>query len=327
METIRTYLESLFAALPQTEQVKGIKYDMLQNMEEKYNALKAEGKSENEAIGTVIAEFGSIDEIVQELGIKSEPGAAAENDDNSLFLTQGQVKEFLAARKKAGINIAIGVMLVMIGVASLTLFGNSEITLVLPGANIDILDAFSICALLVLIAVAMAIFIFSGISMSKYESYEKKITALDAKTRADLESKQDLFRPKFAGMIAAGVGLIFVGIVNLFLADSSYDKNNLFSVPILLILIGIAVFFFIQNGMHMSGYDILLGKGEYKNKGNADNADKIIGSVASFYWPLAIAIFLIWGLVFDGFGIAWVVWPVAGVLFGGFSGMISTLKK
>ena len=38
-------------------------------MEDKYNELKSEGKSENEAIGIVISEFGNIDELINELDI------------------------------------------------------------------------------------------------------------------------------------------------------------------------------------------------------------------------------------------------------------------
>ena len=48
-----------------------LKEEILSNMEEKYRELKKQGHSENEAIGTVISEFGNIDELVRELGILS----------------------------------------------------------------------------------------------------------------------------------------------------------------------------------------------------------------------------------------------------------------
>ena len=40
-------------------------------MEDKYNELISEGKSDNEAIGIVISEFGNLDELADSLGIKS----------------------------------------------------------------------------------------------------------------------------------------------------------------------------------------------------------------------------------------------------------------
>jgi len=76
METIRIYLENMFSRLPRTPEIIKLENDMLRTMEDKYEELKMEGKSENEAIGIVISEFGNIDELIDELGLLS---TAAEN--------------------------------------------------------------------------------------------------------------------------------------------------------------------------------------------------------------------------------------------------------
>ena len=59
MEAIRNYVEALFAALPQREDVLRVKADMLANLEDKFNALLDEGKNEAEATGIVVASIGS----------------------------------------------------------------------------------------------------------------------------------------------------------------------------------------------------------------------------------------------------------------------------
>ena len=41
-------------------------------MEDKYNELIAEGVSENTAVGTVISEFGNLDELAEDLGLTKE---------------------------------------------------------------------------------------------------------------------------------------------------------------------------------------------------------------------------------------------------------------
>ena len=69
METIQTYLENMFAAFPDNPETLRAKSELLAAMEDKYNELKNEGKSENEAIGIVISEFGNIDELMAELGV------------------------------------------------------------------------------------------------------------------------------------------------------------------------------------------------------------------------------------------------------------------
>ena len=70
MDTIRSYLESMFKNLPLTDKVMRAKSELLQMMEDKYTELIKEGKSENEAVGIVISEFGNLEDLVDDLGIK-----------------------------------------------------------------------------------------------------------------------------------------------------------------------------------------------------------------------------------------------------------------
>ena len=70
METIRNYLKAMFAGLPDTPEVRKAYEELAAMMEDKYTELIDEGKSENEAVGTVISEFGNRDELAQSLGIE-----------------------------------------------------------------------------------------------------------------------------------------------------------------------------------------------------------------------------------------------------------------
>ena len=69
MEAIREYLNNMFLNLPETPQVLRAKAELMEMMEDKYEELTAEGMSEKEAVGTVISEFGNLDELAEELGI------------------------------------------------------------------------------------------------------------------------------------------------------------------------------------------------------------------------------------------------------------------
>ena len=70
METIKNYLENMFLHLPVTPEVLRAKAELAQMMEDKYNELKAEGKSENEAVGIVISEFGNLNELADALVVE-----------------------------------------------------------------------------------------------------------------------------------------------------------------------------------------------------------------------------------------------------------------
>ena len=70
METIRNYLNAMFGGLPDTPEVRKAYEELAAMMEDKYTELIGEGRSENEAVGTVISEFGNLEELAQTLGIE-----------------------------------------------------------------------------------------------------------------------------------------------------------------------------------------------------------------------------------------------------------------
>ena len=93
METIKNYLESMFRNLPNTAEVLKAKNELLQMMEDKYTELIREGKTENEAVAKVIAEFGNLDEVAASLGIKEVIGEKKERTRRNVSLEE--IQEFL----------------------------------------------------------------------------------------------------------------------------------------------------------------------------------------------------------------------------------------
>ena len=80
METIKNYLETMFSTLPNTYEVQKAKQELAQMMEDKYTELINDGKTDNEAVGIVISEFGNLDELAEDLGIKVEQRQIAEEE-------------------------------------------------------------------------------------------------------------------------------------------------------------------------------------------------------------------------------------------------------
>ena len=110
METIRNYLNAMFAGLPDTPEVRRAYEELAAMMEDKYTELIAEGRSENEAVGTVISEFGNLEEIAQTLGIEEYLGgagartAAGNSDTRSGAAADNSGTGFGAAADDGGIG-------------------------------------------------------------------------------------------------------------------------------------------------------------------------------------------------------------------------------
>ena len=113
METIKNYLDAMFANMPNTPEVKKAKAELLTMMEDKYNELIAEGETENSAVGTVISEFGNLDELADDLGLTKEVEETKErvSEKPRRFVSMEEAKNYLNEERKNGILIGIGVML------------------------------------------------------------------------------------------------------------------------------------------------------------------------------------------------------------------------
>lgn len=70
MKTIRQHIEKLFKDVPKSEKRDIVKEEIIENLEEKVLDLMEQGKEEEDAINKALIEFGDIEEIKKELGIK-----------------------------------------------------------------------------------------------------------------------------------------------------------------------------------------------------------------------------------------------------------------
>ncbi|MEA5073363.1 MAG: permease prefix domain 1-containing protein, partial [Eubacterium aggregans] len=139
METLLNYLDNLFVSLPDTEDVRRAKADLQDSMEERYNELKAAGKSENEAIGTVISEFGNIDELKQLFSPEPEPKPEPESPfeaqkekpdpqptpetppEDGPVVDIAMADEYLEVSRKTDMMVGMGVFLCIVSPALLIL--------------------------------------------------------------------------------------------------------------------------------------------------------------------------------------------------------------
>ena len=313
METIRTYINNLFAGLPKTEQVNNIKKAMLEQMEDKYNQYKSEGRSENEAVGQVISEFGSIDELTAELGIQPTDAAA---EQYTVEVNKERAEEYIAASKRNAVLCSVGVGLCILAPALMLAVGgifseNGRLMLV---------------PLFVLIAAAVALFVVVGVRAEKYRDIEFKTVALDSVTEESVKERLNAFTPAFTVMIASGVALCIVAPLVLIIL-TNYLIGSV-SVAVMLAIIAAAVAMFVYAGIRSNSLKNLLNTSDDKVRreeaGNS-KAGRVFSAIEGFIWPATVAAFLIWGFRFDGWEISWILFPVVGILCGVIKSLIKAV--
>ncbi|GAA0692895.1 MULTISPECIES: permease prefix domain 1-containing protein [Clostridium] len=312
MEAIKTYIENMFSTLPHTEEIERLKEELLSNMEEKYLELKDEGKSENEAIGIVISEFGNIDELLNELDIEI-PEERAENT-----LSKKTMLQYLEDKKRTSFLISIGVSLCIIGGAMLILTNQLiESAIILRGFSERVSDIVPLMPLFILILPAIALFIYSGQIMEKYNAIEKGDFSITSDSKIYLENKLKENHSKFTAFTITGVSLCIASPFCIFLGSAISDEASTYGLVALMFIITVAVYIFINSSSLQDPYKKLLQLGEYNMVQIKNN--KVIGAVAAVVWPIAVCIFLLLGFIFGLWRISWVVFPITGILFGGFA--------
>lgn len=320
MDTIKNYLENMFLHLPNTAEVLRAKAELADMMEDKYYELLKEGKTDNEAVGIVISEFGNLKELSKELGIDEIVNREnfKKEDIHEKIVGREEAKEYLKETKKFFKFIGIGTMLCIY----------SPIMLILLDAFMEAgfygeksLDKLEVCVgvpfLFIMIAIAVGIFIYHGTKFEKYDYLKKEIFSLDIGLEKDLKLELEEKKLSLIIKIIVGVVLCILSVLPLIILDEITDGLefvSVLSVVLLLLIVGIAVFLFITSGGEQSSYQVLLQEGDYtisRKKGS-----KLEDKIGAVYWPVITCIYLAWSFITMNWGFTWIIWPIAGVFFG-----------
>ena len=250
MNAIRNYLDNMFRNLPNTEEVRRAKSELLQMMEDKYEELIAEGKTENEAVGIVISEFGNLDELADSLGISE---AVTENPtEDKPMLSLDRVKEYLSMVSTKSILTPLGIALCILSVVSPILAD------ILP-VDLDVIGA---GGMLSIIAIAVGLFIFSGIKGREYAEVKKKECSLSIEGAEYVRNERRRFKNSYGLMSSFGIGLCILSIINPILLDKiPYISSNI-GAAMMFVFVALGVFLITSANTRMNGYDRLLALNE-----------------------------------------------------------------
>lgn len=180
--------------------------------------------------------------------------------------------------------------------------------------------------LLVVIAGVVTI-ILNSMRLSKYEYMGKEKITLAYGVEGVVKKRKEDFSENYRKAIAGGVGLCIFSVIPLTVI-SCITENEIVIISLLclmLALISYAVWMFVSHGLIRESYSKLLQEGDY----TPDNKEsgKMIDKIAGVYWCVVTAVYLLWSFLTGDWDITWLVWPVAGVLFGAVACFVKVLKN
>ncbi len=153
--TIRAYVDELFKDVPESQRAYEMKVELVQNLLDKYNDLVASGKSEEDAYNITVYGIGDISELLDELK-RQEVQTGSGGRGAVYYEAMAHFK-----RRNAAL-IAIGVMLCVFSLIPV-------IALSVLGAVLGIrgLGAIGVTAMFFFIGIAVALFVWNGITKPK----------------------------------------------------------------------------------------------------------------------------------------------------------------
>lgn len=223
-------------------------------------------------------------------------------------------REYLEVSKKSLKKIAFGVMLCIAApIALIGLLGAYELDASIMSEQLAI--ALGLVTLFSFVFGAVLIFINESMKLKKYEFMDKEVFDLEYGVRGVVEKMKVDADEDFRRYLIISIGMIFVAVMQLVVGGIfESEKTLLFQVCLLLAMVAIAVFNLVYYGCVAESYTRILQEEDYsiKKKSNRKRNE----AIDSIYWCSVVAIYLGWSFVTFEWHRTWIIWPVAGVLYG-----------
>ncbi len=312
METIKNYLEAMFAGMPDTPEVRKAKAELLQMMEDKYSELREQGQSENTAVGTVISEFGNLDELAEDLGLKKEVEEFHETESANprRQISRDEAAAFIENRIKKSLFRALGVMLCIISVACPILTAQSEKRILLAGPAL----------MFVCIALGVGFLVYSGFVDSDWKFIGKQLCFIDMNTASYVKERRRGFEGIRAICVTIGIILCIVCWVPCMLF--AMTARVTFGPAMMFMIVGIGVFLIVYANSASKGFDMLLRVNDTKtiSGGYGEPApsevkyiSKTAETIVVCYWPVITCLYLTLSFLTFRWDLTWIMWPIAAV--------------
>lgn len=249
------------------------------------------------------------------------PAAAiAEAEDGSACKTVclDRANEYMARRCGAAKKMALAsAACVLSPVILLVLAALTE-----PGLVSDnVAGGLGVVSLLVIVGAAVAYFVLHGSRMQEFADLEKEAFRLEYGVEGIVRRKMAEYEGAYRISVMVGVVLCVLSPVPIFLAAvfESPDFVMVLCVPVLLVIVACAVFLFVASGERKGCYMVLLQQGEFSEAKKAEPEKP--NYVPMIYWCTTTAIYIGVSYWSNDWGRTWIIWAVAGVLYGAVVGI------
>lgn len=252
------------------------------------------------------------------------------SDETARLITMEDAYHYMSMVQMAAPRIARGVMLCIFSPIVLFLLGglsDQEGGYLLPEWSVP---AVGLPVLLLFVVCGIAQFILYGRQLEAYEFLEKQPIELAYGVRGVVEKRKNDYAAQHSQRLMIGVSICILAVVSLFIGAALEGVHETTMYPVLgfiimLAIAAIGVHFLVLTCTIQGGYQRLLEEGDYSREKKLHNRKN--EPIATAYWCLVTAGYLLWSFLTWDWGRTWIVWPVAGAFYGAVVAVSNMVRK
>jgi transcriptional regulator with XRE-family HTH domain len=266
--------------------------------------------------------------LKDEMEFSAEVAAHSDLDETvppAHHVSMEEANAFLQTKFQSSPKIALGVMLCILSpVLLIVLTGLAELTVI--GLTENLAAMIGLVVLLAMVGCAVGIFITTGMSLTRFEYMEKEVLDTEYGVDGMVRERMEQYRSTFTAHIAIGVVMCVMSSIPLFVAMGlESDLVAVAGVGLLLTIVAIGVFLIVKAGVVWGSYQMLLQEGDYSKLNKSNNRSNAL--ITEIYWGVVVAGYLLWSFLTMRWEITWIVWPIAGILFGILTSILNATRK
>lgn len=227
------------------------------------------------------------------------------------YVSMKEANDFLNKNQKHAFFIALGVALCIVSVVPPILF---EIF------NNSAIEDLSAVFMFLIIAFAVGLFIFSSMSMKKFDFLHKDCIDTEYGVDGMIRTKKEQYQSQHIIMIVVGVILFIISVVPVITLEAIFSNEftDMIGPALLIVFVAVGVFLIVNTSIINSGYNALLEEEGYsrerKTRTYVVDKSSLAGRIISAYWCIVLAIYFAYSFTTWDFGRSWIIFPIAGVL-------------
>ncbi len=240
-----------------------------------------------------------------------------------------EASTYLSLRKAAAPRIALATLLCIISPILLIFLAGASDTGYIPMSE-DAAAGLGLCVMVALVATAVALFISAAAKSREYSFLESEPFETEYGVSGMVTERKKAHQAAHTRATIFGTVMCILSVMPLFLTQcfNADDMTCIASVCVLLAMVAIGCFAFVYSGVYHAAMQKLLEEEDYNREAKAKKP--VAGTISLIYWLSVTAIYLFvtfWPGIAVSHQYSWIIWAVAGVLYGAVMGIVKLIRK